>query len=138
MKHHRTVADGPLGAGAAASFRTVSQVSEMLQVCEQTVRRWLACKKLTSHRFGGTIRIAVGDLTAFLKDARRGDERVVAGRQLEDTFYTADNVAEILNVCIRTVRRRIDAGVLVVHNFDGIIRIARSDLDWFLDRSRRG
>jgi len=45
-------------------------------------------------------------------------------------------VAEIVNVCVRAVRRRIDAGFLVAHDFGGIIRIAESDLSHFVERSR--
>lgn len=142
MKRRGTVAtssEGLLvsGNGASAPFRTIGEISGMLLVCERTVRRWLACKKLTSHQFGGTIRIAAGDLIVFFAQARRGRACVGLRNPLEDTFCTAENVAEILNVCIRTVRRRIDAGVLVAHDFHGIIRIADSDLRDFIDRSRR-
>lgn len=76
MKSHRTVfgASDDLSAtgnGAAAAFRTIAEISELLQVCERTVRRWLDCKNLTPHQFGGTIRIAAGDLIVFFAQADR-------------------------------------------------------------------
>jgi excisionase family DNA binding protein len=59
--------------GEAIKFFTIAEVAEHLGVCSRTVRRWIAAGDLVVHRVGGVIRIAEGDLRAFLA-AHRGDE----------------------------------------------------------------
>ena len=88
-----------------------------------------------AHEFGGAIRIAEHDVCNFITQARRGETSVV--HPCDDSFYTAAEVAEILNVCLRTIRRHIKSGTIVVHDFDGIIRISESDLHDYCVRSRR-
>src|ERR1700674_2519154 len=56
----------------------------------------------------------------------------------EIKFFTIAEVAEILNVATRTVRRWIKAGDLVVHQVGGVIRIAERDLRAFLALHRQG
>jgi excisionase family DNA binding protein len=51
-------------------------------------------------------------------------------------FFTIAEVAEILEVATRTVRRWIKSGDLVAHRFRGVVRIAEDDLRDFLDRHR--
>ncbi len=51
-------------------------------------------------------------------------------------FFTLGEVAEILNVCTRTVRRWIKSGELPVHRFGTAVRIAESDLKGFIARHR--
>jgi len=60
---------------AEGRFLTVADVAELLQVDEQTVRRWIRERKLAAHRFGGKAgyRIQRKDLEAFLATTREGD-----------------------------------------------------------------
>jgi excisionase family DNA binding protein len=122
---------------ASEKFTSYQFLVELLLVSDRTVRRWVGGKKLKSHQFGAARRIASSELIVFIERARRGGAALRARNPLDDTFYTVENVAKLLNVCVRTVRRRIDSGVLVAHDFFGIIRIADSDLHDFIDRSRR-
>ena len=52
-------------------------------------------------------------------------------------FLTIAEVAELLQVCTRTVRRWIKSGVLPAHRIGGVVRIAEADLLAFL-ALRRG
>jgi excisionase family DNA binding protein len=54
-------------------FFTIADLAERLDVVTRTVRRWVKSGDLLVHRFGGVVRIAEGDLQAFLT-AHRGDE----------------------------------------------------------------
>ena len=54
------------------------------------------------------------------------------------SFYTIANIAESLSVSMRTVRRWIDAGELIAHRFNGVLRISDADLHAFLARHREG
>lgn len=47
-------------------------------------------------------------------------------------FFTIAQVAEALNVHIRTVRRWIKSRVLPVHRIGGVVRIAEADFAAFL------
>jgi excisionase family DNA binding protein len=47
-------------------------------------------------------------------------------------FYTIAEVADLLEVSSRTVRRWINAGLLKVHRFGRSVRIAEADLHAFL------
>jgi excisionase family DNA binding protein len=53
-------------------------------------------------------------------------------------FFTIANVAESLSVSTRTVRRWLDAGELIAHRFNGVLRISDADLHAFLARHREG
>ena|ERR1700693_1667624 len=53
-------------------FFTIADVAERLHVATRTVRRWIDADDLVAHRFGGVIRIAEGDLRAFLALHREG------------------------------------------------------------------
>jgi excisionase family DNA binding protein len=59
-----------------AQLLTVEQVSERLQVNEQTIRRWLREGELHGVSFGGRTgwRISEEDLREFLDRRRSGDE----------------------------------------------------------------
>jgi excisionase family DNA binding protein len=52
-------------------------------------------------------------------------------------FFTIVQVAELLDVCTRTVRRWIKSGKLIAHDLEGIIRVAESDLRGFIASRRR-
>jgi excisionase family DNA binding protein len=54
----------------------------------------------------------------------------------ETRFYTIADVAELVQVRRRSVRRWISAGLLVAHRFGSIVRIAEPDLASFLSRHR--
>jgi excisionase family DNA binding protein len=49
---------------------------------------------------------------------------------------TIDEVAELLNVSPRTVRRLIESGALPVHRLGRLVRIADADLATFLAANR--
>lgn len=115
---------------------TVRSVAELLVVSDRSVRRWIDDKKLKAHRIGGAIRLGCADVIVFIQHARK-DAPLRGHNPLKDMFYTVEDVADVLAVCMRTVRRRLDSGVLVAHNFFGIIRVADSDLRDFIDRSAR-
>jgi excisionase family DNA binding protein len=53
-------------------------------------------------------------------------------------FLTIADVAELLVVATRTVRRWIERGELVPHRLGGAVRIAESDLKDFLALRRDG
>ena len=86
---------------AARAFLAVGRVAELLGTSERTVRRWIDGKKLKSHQFGGASRIASADLIVFIERARQAGAPLPARNPLEDTFYTVEAIAEILNVCVR-------------------------------------
>ena len=51
-------------------FFTITEVAERIAVATRTVRRWISAGDLVVHRFGGVVRIAEGDLRAFLAPRR--------------------------------------------------------------------
>ena len=51
-------------------------------------------------------------------------------------FYKIEDVADLLDVSTRTVRRWIDAGPLKVHRFGRSVRIAEADLRGFVATHR--
>jgi excisionase family DNA binding protein len=53
-------------------FFTIAEVAESLHVATRTVRRWIEAGDLVVHRIGGILRIAEGDLRAFLALHREG------------------------------------------------------------------
>ena len=57
-------------------------------------------------------------------------------RDKEIQFFTILQVAERLNVSTRTVRRWIANAALVVHRFEGVVRVAETDLKLFLAQHR--
>jgi excisionase family DNA binding protein len=122
-------------SAAVERFVTIDAISDLLGVCDRTVRRWAEAKKLGDHKFGGAVRITEHELTAFIAGARRGGAPLIS--PTDDTFYTVEDVADTLAVSVRTVRRRIKERVLVAHDFDDIIRIAHSDLRDYCERCRR-
>jgi excisionase family DNA binding protein len=54
-------------------FFTIAEVAERLHVSNRTVRRWIATDGLVAHKIGGVVRIAEGDLRAFLALHREGN-----------------------------------------------------------------
>jgi excisionase family DNA binding protein len=54
----------------------------------------------------------------------------------EIRFFTIPQVAERLNVSTRTIRRWIANDALVVHRFEGVVRLAESDLKLFFAQHR--
>ncbi len=115
-------------------FFTIRGVADLLAVCERTVRRWDGGKKIRAHKFGGVTRISEHDLCAFIASARRAGTPLI--KPTDEKFCTVEDVAEILNVCERTVRRWIGREELVAHDLEGLIRIAESDLTAFIARHR--
>ena len=55
----------------------------------------------------------------------------------DDELLTIPDVAKILKMSEKTVRRYIQAGDLIVHEIGGKYRISRTDLNAFLKRHRR-
>jgi excisionase family DNA binding protein len=58
--------------GEPIKFFTIADVAESVEVTTRTVRRWIASGDLVAHRFRGVVRIAEGDLRAFLALHREG------------------------------------------------------------------
>ena len=56
---------------------------------------------------------------------------------MSNKFYGVDDIAEMLGVSVRTVRRWIDHDELVAHKFGRAVRIAEADLGDFLVQHRR-
>jgi excisionase family DNA binding protein len=73
-------------------------------------------------------KVNLGDVA--IRSQRKGENHM--------RFFTIANVAESLRVSTRTVRRWIDAGQLVVHRINGVLRIADKDLQAFLGEHRDG
>ena len=59
-------------SGGLPKFYNINEVAERLQVATRTVRRWIEAGDLVVHRLGGVVRIAEGDLRAFLALHREG------------------------------------------------------------------
>jgi len=55
---------------------------------------------------------------------------------LQTKFFTVEQVAQQLEVSIRTVRRWIDRGLLLAHRIGRLVRISDSDLQAFLAKHR--
>jgi excisionase family DNA binding protein len=66
------VALGRRHGGDQIRFFTIAEVAERVHVGSRTVRRWIKAGDLVVHRIGGVIRIAEGDLRAFLALHREG------------------------------------------------------------------
>ena len=79
-------------------------------------------------------------LTADLVAPASGDRARTSARKTTDIpeFFTIGQTAELLEVSTRTVRRWIDAGLLVAHRVGGVVRIAAHDLRAFLTQHRVG
>jgi excisionase family DNA binding protein len=56
--------------GDQIRFLTINEVAAQLQVAPRTVHRWVQRGVLIVHRVGGVVRIADGDLRAFLASHR--------------------------------------------------------------------
>ena len=53
-------------------YYTIKAVAEALAVSTRTVRRWIGNGDLVVHRVDGVVRVAEGDLRAFLALHREG------------------------------------------------------------------
>ena len=53
---------------------------------------------------------------------------------METIAYTADQVAELLNLSTVTVRRHTSAGIFPCHRIGRSIRYTRADVDAYLER----
>lgn len=51
-------------------------------------------------------------------------------------FFTITQIAELLSVSTRTVRRWVACGELLAHKFSGLVRVSELDLRTFLERHR--
>jgi excisionase family DNA binding protein len=51
-------------------------------------------------------------------------------------FYTIDQIANLVEVSTRTVRRWIQDGLLVAHRINGLARISEADFQAFLATHR--
>lgn len=67
------VADGRRHRGSnLPRYYAIKAVAEALDVSSRTIRRWIANGDLVVHRVDGVVRIAEGDLRAFLALHREG------------------------------------------------------------------
>jgi excisionase family DNA binding protein len=71
MSAFKSARAGP-HAGDQMRFFTIAEVAERVHVAPRTVRRWIKADDLVVHRIGGVVRIAEGDLRAFLALHRDG------------------------------------------------------------------
>jgi excisionase family DNA binding protein len=72
-RHTDVSTAGDRGVGdEAIEFYSIDQVADALDVKQRTVRRWIKARKLIAHRFGRLVRVARGDLLAFLALHREG------------------------------------------------------------------
>jgi excisionase family DNA binding protein len=64
--------------------------------------------------------------------------RMSAGKAAAGTlnFFTIPDVAELLSLSARSVRRLIEHGQLPVHRFGGAVRIAEADLRTYVATHR--
>ncbi len=102
------------------------------------------CTKIRHHRPSGK----TGSQSGSLKPARDKPKELIPSRAVSSSrgrtspglpkHYTIDAVAEALDVSSRTVRRWIANGDLIVHRFDGLVRVEDSDLRSFLALHREG
>lgn len=51
-------------------------------------------------------------------------------------FYTIAQIADLLEVSTRTVRRWIENELLIAHGIKGLVRISEADFRMFLDAHR--
>ncbi len=65
------------------------------------------------------------------------EDRAGGSAERETRFYTIADVAELVQVAPRSVRRWIRSGQLAAHRFGSIVRISESDLASFLDQHRQ-
>ena len=79
-------------------------------------------------------------LTSDLVSPASGDRARTGRRKSPDVpkFFTIGQIAKLLEVSTRTVRRWIGAGLLVAHRVGGVVRIAEHDLRAFLAQHRVG
>jgi excisionase family DNA binding protein len=59
-----------------------------------------------------------------------------SGGAKSQKFFTVLQIAEMLDVSTRTVRRWIESEALAVHRFGGVVRVAEADLKAFLASHR--
>jgi excisionase family DNA binding protein len=70
------------------------------------------------------------------RSIKRAMTREGTGAVSTGKFSTIDDVADLLGVSTRTVRRSIDRKQLVAHKFGRAVRIAESDLRAFIATHR--
>ena len=58
------------------------------------------------------------------------------GDATSERFYAVTDIADMLSVSIRTVRRWINQRQLAAHKFGRTVRVAESDLRLFLSQTR--
>ena len=66
----RNPADRGQTRWTAMRFFTVAEVAEIVGVSVRTVRRWIKSGELVAHHIGAVVRIAEGDLRAFIAGHR--------------------------------------------------------------------
>jgi excisionase family DNA binding protein len=76
--------------------------------------------------------------SSSINAGKSGENPTAHGRRQQIRFFTIAEVAEMLRVATRTVRRWIDDGKLVAHRLGRSVRIADSDLHAFLAIHRQG
>jgi excisionase family DNA binding protein len=131
MTYRRSSPNRPAGMP-----RSIDQLADHRQVGP--------CTKTSHHRRLGK----TGSQSGSLKPAREPTKEVIpsgafsSGRRRTSPglpkHYTIDAVAEALDVSSRTVRRWIANGDLIVHRFDGLVRVEDRDLRSFLGLHREG
>jgi len=62
----------------------------------------------------------------------------IIGRVIKMQYLTVKQMAEILQVSQRTIYRMIDSGKLPAYKLDRDWRIAKEDIDQFLEKRKHG
>jgi excisionase family DNA binding protein len=59
-------------------------------------------------------------------------------KTMSKAFFTIAEVAELLQLSAKTIRRKIAAGELPAHSFGRMWRVSRVDLEMFMAGRRQG
>jgi excisionase family DNA binding protein len=83
----------------------------------------------TAHRFASAEYVVK-------KSNRKGHGGADAHPSGPDRFYSISEVAGLVEVVPRTVRRWIDDGLLIAHRIRRVVRVSESDFQTFLAEHR--
>ena len=107
------------------------QTDEMRMVRSSKLSEKAASRRIgTDARGGREAKLRTINETAELHTPTR------TARRLADRFFTIAEIAQVLGVSTRTVRRWISTGELVTHRFGRAVRISRIDLEIFVAQCR--
>ena len=106
-----------------------------------------SCVDRPGSRVGPTSGTRVDDSEQFRRPTATYDRHVLnqklqsvnaCNAPIRKPFYTIADVADLVDVNERTIRRWIDEGELVAHRFGRQLRISHADLNAFVRARREG